>query len=410
MHHHATDQRQAAAHVNLGQLLGHAFALGHLVIALPEVAVTVVIFDIHHLVVHAFCQAQAKAFDALADDGGAANQNRFGQTLVQHNLRSTQHALVFAFGKTNAFFRAAFGRAEDGLHRRAGGIDQGLQFFAVRVHVGDRALRHAAGDGCLHHRWRNLHHQARVKRFGNQVLGAEGQVLACIRCRDHFALLGLRELGNRMHRSHFHFRCDGGCACVECAAKNIRKTQNVVDLIRVIGATGGHDGVVTHFQHFFGQDFRCGVGQRQYQRTCGHDFDHLGFEHATSGQAQEHIRVGDHVAQSAGRGFLHKLDLVFVHQFGAALIHHTHQVGDPNISARHAQFHQHAQTSQGGCTRARGHELDFGNVFTNHFQAIQNGRTHHDGGAVLIVMEHRNLHALAQFALDIKTIRRFDVF
>jgi hypothetical protein len=29
---------------------------------------------------------------------------------------------------------------------------------------------------------------------------------------------------------------------------------------------------------------------------------------------------------------------------------------------------------------------------------------------VLIVMEDRNLHAFAQLALDIKTIRRFDVF
>ncbi len=36
---HGADQRQATAHLDLGQLLGHALALGQLVVGLPEVAV-----------------------------------------------------------------------------------------------------------------------------------------------------------------------------------------------------------------------------------------------------------------------------------------------------------------------------------------------------------------------------------
>ena len=51
-----------------------------------------------------------------------------------------------------------------------------------------------------------------------------------------------------------------------------------------------------------------------------------------------------------------------------------------------------------------------GNVFAHHFQAIQNRRTHHDGRAVLVVVKDGNLHAFAQFAFNIKTIGRFDVF
>ena len=192
MHHHATDQRQATAHVNFGELLCHAFALGHAVVGLPEIAVTVIVFDIHHLVIDAFCEPQTEALDALADHRRTADENRFGQTFVQHNLRGTQHAFVFALCKANAFFAAAFGRAEHGLHGRARGIHQRLQFFAVSVHVGDGSLRHAAGNGRLHHSGCNLHHQTRVKRFGNQIFRAEGQRFACIRCSHHFALLGLR--------------------------------------------------------------------------------------------------------------------------------------------------------------------------------------------------------------------------
>jgi hypothetical protein len=45
-----------------------------------------------------------------------------------------------------------------------------------------------------------------------------------------------------------------------------------------------------------------------------------------------------------------------------------------------------------------------------HFQAVQQSRTHHDGGAMLVVMENRNFHALAQLAFDIEAVRRLDVF
>ena len=346
----------------------------------------------------------------MADDGRTANENGFGQAFIQHDLRGAQHAFVFAFGKANAFFATALGCAEHRFHGGTRGIHQRLQFFAVGVHVGDGALRHAAGNRCLHHGRRNLHHQARVKRFGNQVFGAERQGFTGIGSGHHFTLLGLRQFSDGVHCSHFHLWRDGGRACIQRTAKNVRETQDVVDLVRVVGATGGHDGVIAHFQHFFWQYFRGRIGQGQNQRPRSHGLDHLGFEHATGGQAQEHIRVGDHLAQSAGRGFLHKLNFVLVHQLCAALKHHAGQVSHPNIAARHAQFHQHAQASQRRRACARSDQFHLGDVLAHHFEAVEDGRAHHDRGAVLVVMEHRYLHALAQFALNIKTIRCFDVF
>jgi hypothetical protein len=71
---HGADQREAAAHLDLGHLRRHALALGHAVVGLPEVAVAVVLLDVDHVVVAPFLQAQAELLNALRDDGRAADQ------------------------------------------------------------------------------------------------------------------------------------------------------------------------------------------------------------------------------------------------------------------------------------------------------------------------------------------------
>ena len=43
-------------------------------------------------------------------------------------------------------------------------------------------------------------------------------------------------------------------------------------------------------------------------------------------------------------------------------------------------------------------------------EAIQHCRANHNRRAVLVVMENRNFHPLAEFLLDIETLGRFDVF
>ena len=52
----------------------------------------------------------------------------------------------------------------------------------------------------------------------------------------------------------------------------------------------------------------------------GHFFHHVLFQHTTSGQAQEHIGALNGLGQCALRCFLRKLNLVFVHQLGAAFV------------------------------------------------------------------------------------------
>ena len=223
-------------------------------------------------------------------------------------------------------------------------------------------------------------------------------------------MLGLRQVGNRKHRGDFHLLCDGGGAAVQSTAKDVREAQDVVDLVRVVRAAGGDDRVVAHGFDIGRVDFRIRVGQGKNQRLGRHALDHVFLEHAAGRQTEEHVGTGNHFGQCAVRGLLHELDLVFVHQLGAAFIDHTGQIGDPDVLARNAQLHQQTQAGQRRGAGTRGHQLDFFRVFANDFQAVQNRRAHHDGGAMLVVVKDRNLHAFAQLALDIKTIGRFDVF
>ena len=95
--HHGADQHQAAAHFDLGHRHGDAFALSHAVIGLPKIDIALVAFDVDHIVMLAFLQAQAKAVNAFGNHRGPPHQNRACQVLVHHNLYRAQDPLLFAF-------------------------------------------------------------------------------------------------------------------------------------------------------------------------------------------------------------------------------------------------------------------------------------------------------------------------
>src|SRR3989454_7883922 len=81
--------------------------------------------------------AQPVALDAPLDDGGSAHQDQGGEALVHHDLRGAQHALVLALGKYDPAPRAFLRRGEDGLHDKAGVVDELQELGVVGVEIGD---------------------------------------------------------------------------------------------------------------------------------------------------------------------------------------------------------------------------------------------------------------------------------
>jgi hypothetical protein len=142
------------------------------------------------------------------------------------------------------------------------------------------------------------------------------------------------------------------------------------------------------------------------RRHRGH---HVGLEHAGRTQAQEDVGAGDHFGQRALHRLLREEGLVGVHQFDSPFVHQAGQIGDPDVLAPQAQLDQQAQAGQRGSTGAAGHQLDLADVLAHHLQRVEHGCTHHDGRAMLVIVEDRDLHALAQLAFDVEAVRRLDV-
>ena len=331
--HHAGNKRQTPSHFDLCDLHRHP-APGHeRVIGLPKVVVTVVLLNIDHVVIEFFFQAQTKLFNALGNDGRATNQGGTGQAFVHHDLAGAQHALFLALGIGHAFVHCGFGSGKDGLHHRSGCIYKTLQPFSVGVHVLNGALSYAAVKRGLRHGRRNLDHQARVKRLGNQVFRAKCQLFPDICCRHDLTLLGLRQLGNGMHRRNFHLDGDGGRTRIQRAAKNVRKAQDIVDLVRVVGAPGCDDGVIAHHLDVIRVDFRIWIGKCKDDGFCSHLGHHVLFQHTASRQTQKNVGALNDLAQRARVCFLGEEDLVFVHQLGSAFVDHACQIGDVNVFA-----------------------------------------------------------------------------
>ena len=378
-------------------------------VGLPEVGIARVVFDVDHIVIHAFGQAQAVALDALGDDGRTADQDRPGQVLVDDDLHRAQYAFFLALGIDHALALGHAGGVEDRLHDAAGGIHEGLQLVLVGLHVGDRAQRDTGVHGGLGHGRGDHQHQARIEGLGNQVFGAEAQVVADVGGRHHFGLFGAGQAGNGAHGGDFHLGGDGAGPAVQRAPEDVGEAQHVVDLVRVIGAAGRHDGVIAHGLDFFRRDFGGRVGECEDQRPGSHFGDHVRFQHAAGGQAEEHVGTFDYLAQRTQRAVLGELGLVLVHQLGAALVDQAVNVGDPDVLARHAELDQQVDTGQRRGTGTGGHDLDLVDLLADHVQAVQEGRADHDGGAVLVVVEHRDVEAFTQLALDVEAVGGLDV-
>ncbi len=76
----------------------------------------------------------------------------------------------------------------------------------------------------------------------------------------------------------------------------------------------------------------------------------------------------------------------------------------------HPQRHQQVHTGDGCRARAGDHHPHVREVLLHHPQAVQNSGGADDRRSVLVIVEHGNVHSLAQLLLDIKTFRRFNVF
>ena len=387
----------------------HALAAGAGVERLDVVAVARVVVRVDDLEVLAAAQGQAVALKPRGDDVRPADEDGNREAFLQHRGGGAQHALVLAVGEDDALGRAA-GAAEHRAHDEAGVEDEAVEPVVVGVEITDRAARHAAVHGGARHRRRNAQDEPRVEGRRDQVFRPEELGFAAKRALGEFGRRLVGEFGDRLNGGELHLLVDRGRAHVERAAEHVGEAQDIVDLVGVVRAPGADHRVGAHGARRFGIDLGLRVGERQDQRLVAHPRHHLRLEHAAGRQPEEHVRPVDHFGQLARLRSLGIDRLPAVHGDVPAFIDHAVDVGDPDVLALHPDGHQQVEAGERGGARTGGDELYLARLAARQFERVHDRGGDDDSGAVLVVVEHRNVHALLQPRLDLETLRRLDVF
>ena len=116
------------------------------------------------------------------------------------------------------------------------------------------------------------------------------------------------------------------------------------------------------------------------------------------------------LGQRAGAGDGGVGGFPLVHTVGAALIDHALGVAEDHVLRPHPHRLQQFNAGDGGGAGAVDHQFGIAQVAPGEVASIDETGGSHDGGAVLVVMEHRNVHQFAQPLLDDEALRRLDVF
>ena len=409
VHHQRSDDGVGAAHGGLGTFGGDAVAPHQAVVSLPVLAEAWVVFGVAHLVVHTGLQAQTCLGNACFDHGRAANQDGLGQSFFHSHLHGAQHALVFTFGIGHAL-QAGLGRCKHGAHDHAGLVDKARQALAVGRNVCNGASGHARLGSSLCHSGGNAQDQAGVKRCGDQVVGAELQLLALVGGGDFVRYVLLGQCGDFAHAGQLHAFRDLGRAAVQCATEDVGEAQHVVHLVRIVRTAGGDDAVRAHGLGQLGADFWLWVGQRQDDGLVRHGLDHLCGQHAGGRAAQEDVSAVDGVCQRTQVGVLRVLGLRGVKATGAAVVDHALGVAHEHVLALHAQAHHDVHAGNGCCAGAGDGHLHVFNLLAYQFQTVEQGGARDDGRTVLVVVEDGDVHALGEFLLNVEALGRLDVF
>ncbi|OGI40894.1 MAG: hypothetical protein A2140_00540 [Candidatus Muproteobacteria bacterium RBG_16_62_13] len=195
---------------------------------------------------------------------------------------------------------------------------------------------------------------------------------------------------------------------VERAAEDVGEAEGVVDLVRVIRAAGGHDEIGPDRVRELGADLRVGVGEREHDRTIGHGAHHVGCNQIGGRHADEHIGAMHGVVERAMAGLLRITTLVDI-EIVAVGADHALAVEQQNIVAARAEREQQLDGGEPGGAGAEQGDARVGQFLFLQFERVDQAGADDDGGAVLVVVEHRDVEACAQHLLDGETVGRGDV-
>jgi len=196
---------------------------------------------------------------------------------------------------------------------------------------------------------------------------------------------------------------------IEGAAEEVGKAEDVVDLVGIVAAPGRHDGIGAHGMGLFRRDLGIGVRHGEDHRVVGHAGDHVRGDRALRRDAEEHVGAPHRVIERArfGAGGMGRFPLV--HALGAALVDHALGIAHDAVVMARAHGFQQFQAGDARRPGAVEDDLHVLDLLAGDLQRVDEARGADHRGAVLVVMEHRDVHDLLQPLFDDEALGGLDV-
>ncbi len=332
-----------------------------------------------------------------------------GHPFLDEDPGGADDLLLIALGKYDAL-GITLGLVVDAVHHAASAAEETFQPAAIGVVVRDRLLRHACLGGSTRHRHRHVEQHAVIERLGDEVLAAEGESLAAIGAQNGVGHFLFRQLRQGVRGGQLHLVIDGGGAAIERAAEDEGEAEDVVDLVRVIGAARGHDDVGPRRAGFVISDLRIGIGHGEDDGVIGHRPDHVLRNDAADGEADQDVGALHGLGKRPLRRVHGEFFFVGRHIDVAAFVDDALAVGESHVSLAQPHLDVEPKAGHGRGARAGEDELHVLDIFPGHFQRVAQRRGGDDGGSMLVVVEDRDLHLFLQPCFDLEALRRGDVF
>ena len=265
--------------------------------------------------------------------------------------------------------------------------------------AGNTALDGGFGNGR-----RDLGDESRIDGFGDEVVTAEGEVVHLIDVVHHVRHRLFGEVGDGIDGGKLHLLVDGGGVYVEGAAEDVGETDDVVDLVGIVGTACGHQHVGTSLHSVFVRDLRHGVGEGEDDGILG-----LFREHVALGESHEHVGTVDSLFQRMDIRTAGGEELLLFVEVGTTGRDDTLRVEHHNVLLLGTDGHIEFGTTDGGSTGTVDHNLHFLDVLANDLHRVLQSSGGDDGRAVLVVVHHGDVETLLQTFLDIEALRGLDV-
>ena len=150
---------------------------------------------------------------------------------------------------------------------------------------------------------------------------------------DHVGHRFLGQSGDGTYGSQFHFFIDGSGTGVEGTTENVGESDDIVDLVRIVGTSGRHQYVRAGSHGIFVGNFRSRVGQGEDNRMRGHAAHHILCQDIAFGQPEEYIGTFNGFCQGVDVGTVGRKEFFLFVEVGTLL-------GDDSFAVNHDNVFQ----------------------------------------------------------------------